>query len=94
MEKVFPKSCLFVTLPSDSLQFQKQLLTKSETRFGFKPLGNHYFYFYQLFPLLNIEDYQIIQITDRSSPSKVLLGDTGVRNIRIWVKHMKFYIIP
>ena len=41
MEKVFPKSCLFVTLPSDYLQFQKQLMTKSDTRFDFKPLGNH-----------------------------------------------------
>ena len=40
MEKVFPKSCLFVTLPSESLQFQKQLMTQSETRFGFKSLGN------------------------------------------------------
>ena len=43
MEKVFPKSCLFVTLPSDYLQFQKQLMTKSEMRIGFKPLGNHYY---------------------------------------------------
>ena len=41
MEKVFPKSCLFVILPSDFLQFQKQLMTKSETCFGFKALGNH-----------------------------------------------------
>ena len=41
MEKVFQKSCPFVTLLSDSLQFQKQLMIKSETRFGFKPLGNH-----------------------------------------------------
>ena len=41
MEKVFPKSCVFVNLPSDPLQFQKQLMAKSETRFGFKPLGNH-----------------------------------------------------
>ena len=41
MENVFPKSWLFVTLPSDSLQFQKKLMTKSETRFGFKPSGNH-----------------------------------------------------
>ena len=40
MEKVFPKYYLSVTLPSDSLQFQKQLMTKSETDFGFKPLGN------------------------------------------------------
>ena len=38
---VFPKSWLFVTLPYDSLQFQKQLMTKFETHFGFKPLGNH-----------------------------------------------------
>ena len=43
MKKVFQKSCFFVTLPSDSLQFQKQLMTKSETRFGFKRLGNHYY---------------------------------------------------
>ena len=41
MEKVFPESYLFVTLLSDFLQFQKQVMTKSETRFGFKPLGNH-----------------------------------------------------
>ena len=37
MEKFFPKSFLFVTLPSYSLQFEKQFMTKSETRFGFKP---------------------------------------------------------
>ena len=42
MEDVFPKSYLFVTLLSGSLQFQKQLMTKSETRFGFKPLRNHW----------------------------------------------------
>ena len=41
MKKVSPKFCLFVSLASDSLQFQKQLVTKSETCFGFKPLGNH-----------------------------------------------------
>ena len=39
-----PKSNIFqnlnVTLPSDSLQFQKQLMIKSETRIDFKPLGN------------------------------------------------------
>ena len=39
--KVFPKSCLFVSLPSDFLQFQKQFMTKSETRFDLKPLENH-----------------------------------------------------
>ena len=37
-EKAFPKSCLFVSLPSDSLQFQKQLISKTETRLVFKPL--------------------------------------------------------
>ena len=41
MKKVFPKSYFFVSLLSDSLQFQTQLITKSETRLGFKPLGNH-----------------------------------------------------
>ena len=41
MEKVFPKSYLFVTLPSDSLQFQEQLMTKNKTHIGFKPLGDH-----------------------------------------------------
>ena len=43
MEDVFSKSYLFVTLLSDSLQFQKQLVTKSETHFGFKPLRNHWY---------------------------------------------------
>ena len=28
-------------LPSDSSQFQKQLMTKSETCLDFKPFGNH-----------------------------------------------------
>ena len=41
MEKAFLKPYLSVTLSSDYLQFQKQLMTKSETRVGFKPLGNH-----------------------------------------------------
>ena len=40
MKNVFPKSCLFVTLPSDYLHFQKQLMTKPKTRFGFVLLGN------------------------------------------------------
>ena len=40
-KNVFPKSCLFVSLPYDFLKFQKQLMTKSETRLDFKPLGNH-----------------------------------------------------
>ena len=35
------KLCLFVSLPSVSLQFQRQLMTKSETRLDFKSLGNH-----------------------------------------------------
>ena len=39
-EKSFSEIML-VSLLSDSLQFQKQLITKSETRLGFKPLGNH-----------------------------------------------------
>ena len=43
-ENFFLKSCLFVTLPSDSLLFQKELMTKSDMRFGFKPLGNHSIY--------------------------------------------------
>ena len=44
MKKSFPeilfflKFC-FVSLPSDSLQFQKQLMTKSEMRLGFKQSG-------------------------------------------------------
>ena len=42
IEKNLPKSCLSVTLTPDYLQFQEQLTkTKSETRFRFKPLGNH-----------------------------------------------------
>ena len=39
-EKSFSEIML-VSLLSDSLRFQKQLITKSETRLGFKPLGNH-----------------------------------------------------
>ena len=35
MENSFSKILPFVTHPSDSLQFQKQLMTKSEKRFGF-----------------------------------------------------------
>ena len=37
MKKTFPKSCFFVSLPSDSLQFQKHLMTKFEMCLGFKP---------------------------------------------------------
>ena len=39
MTKITPKSCFFVS-PLDS--FQQQVMTKSETRLGFKLLGNHY----------------------------------------------------
>ena len=42
MKRVLPKSCFFVSLLSNFLQFQKQLMTKSETCFGFKRLGNQY----------------------------------------------------
>ena len=42
-EKIVPKSCFFVSLPSDSWQIQKQLMTNSETHLGFKLLGNHYY---------------------------------------------------
>ena len=31
----------FSFFSSDPLQFQKQLIAKSEKRIGFKPLGNH-----------------------------------------------------
>ena len=45
LKKKIPKKllklCLFVSLPPVSLQFQRQLMTKSETRLDFKPLGNH-----------------------------------------------------
>ena len=41
IRKVFPKSCFYTSLPSDSLQFQKDFMKKSETCFGFKLLGNH-----------------------------------------------------
>ena len=39
--KYFSKSCFFISFPPDSLQFQKQLMTKSETHFAFKPLWSH-----------------------------------------------------
>ena len=38
--KSFP-NLAFLLLFRLTLQFQKQLMTKSETLFGFKPLGNH-----------------------------------------------------
>ena len=41
MTKITPKSYFFVSLPSNSRQFQQQLMSKSETRLGFKLLGNH-----------------------------------------------------
>ena len=41
MKKIVPKLCFFVCLPSDSWQFQKQLMTKSETCLDFKPFRNH-----------------------------------------------------
>ena len=34
------KLWVFVSLSSDSWQFQKQLMTKSETHLSFKPLGS------------------------------------------------------
>ena len=37
-------SWLFVTLPSDSLQFQNELMRKSETRSGFRPFRNSLIY--------------------------------------------------
>ena len=39
-KKNFEKSCPFITIPFESLQLLKQLMTKSKTRFAFKPLGN------------------------------------------------------
>ena len=36
-----PKLYFFVSLSSNSWQFQQQLVTKSETCLGFKLLGNH-----------------------------------------------------
>ena len=41
MTKITPKSYFFVSLPYKSRQFEQQLLTESETRLGFKLLGNH-----------------------------------------------------
>ena len=40
-EKNCPKIFFFVSLLSDSWQSQKQSMTKSETRLGFKLLGSH-----------------------------------------------------
>ena len=40
MKIFFPKSCFFVYLSAYSLPFQ--LMKKSATHLGFKPLGNHY----------------------------------------------------
>ena len=40
MKKIVQKLCFFVSPPYDFWQFQKSS-TKSETRFGFKLLGNH-----------------------------------------------------
>ena len=37
---IVPESCFFVSLPSYSWKFQKQLMAKSETHLGCKPLGN------------------------------------------------------
>ena len=41
MTKITPESCFFISIPYKSLQYQQQLMTKSETRLGFKLLGNH-----------------------------------------------------
>ena len=41
MNKPVPKSYFFVSLPFNSWQFHKQLIVKSESRFGFKSVGNH-----------------------------------------------------
>ena len=40
MKIFFPEIMLFVSLPSDSLQFQKELMTKSKAGLDFKPLRN------------------------------------------------------
>ena len=42
MEKAVPKSILFVSLPFDSRQFHKKFMTKSETQFRFRSLGNQF----------------------------------------------------
>ena len=41
--KKLPPNHALVFLHSNSWQCQKQLMTKSETRLGFKPLGNQYY---------------------------------------------------
>ena len=40
-KKLSQNHVFFVSLPSDSRQFQKQLMAKFGTRFGSKPLGNY-----------------------------------------------------
>ena len=44
MKKIVKQSCFFASLSPDFWQFQKQLITKSETHLDSKPLENYYRY--------------------------------------------------